>query len=910
MRLRKSFEKLLSITQKLTPLNLRHQERKLKDYIDNLITLNAKVAPDGTLLLVNETAAAFFRSRPEELIGQKIWDARWWNYDPGTAEELKKAVAKAASGQTVYNEAKIIIGPNKFHYIDFTLNPVLDDHNKVLYLVAEGRDITQRKLMEQDLVAANEELVAVNEELVSIEEELRISNEEIYRSHQKLNNILESITDAFYALNRRWEVTYVNHEAEKLLQRKRFDIVGKYFWEEFPNLINTIIYNQLHEVMAEQTSARFEFYYAAAAKWFSIHACPSPDGLSLYFHDITDYKIAQEKLFYQNRYLTSLHQTALALMNRLDLNELLEAIASRAAALLGTEHGWIYLVSSDQSEIVMRVGIGEYKKIAGFRMQAGEGLSGKVWATGEPMFIDDYSTWSGRSPNFNFVDVHGAVAVPLKSGQEIMGVIGMAFLEKEQQTGADHLALLTGFAQLASIALDNARLYNAAQQELGERRRIEEILRYQAYHDSLTDLPNRVLFNDRLSVALTQAERSTHKLAVMFLDLDYFKMVNDTLGHDMGNQLLKGIANRMSSVLRKGDTIARIGGDEFTILLQEVTRIEDAVVVAQKIINTLKEPWNIGGYEFHITTSIGISLYPNDGADVETIMKNADAALYQAKEMGRNNFQFYTPTMNDKAMKRLELENSLRKALKRNEFILYYQPQVEIHSQKIIGFEALVRWQHPQLGIVFPGEFIPVAEDTGLIVPIGEWILHTACAQNKAWQDAGFSPLRVTVNLSARQFQQYNFVKKVEQVLNETGLEPRWLELEITESLAMKDVEFSGKNLFELRKMGISLAIDDFGTGYSSLSYLKRLPIDIIKIDRTFIRDITANSDDASIVSTIIALAHNLKMKVVAEGVETEEQLHFLRQQKCYGMQGYLFSRPLPADDITRLLPASIDFYL
>ncbi|WP_274378621.1 diguanylate cyclase domain-containing protein [Desulforamulus profundi] len=795
MKLRNFILKFISIAKNMTsPVhNLKCQESELKDYIDNLITLNAKVAPDGTLLLVNETAAGYLHMRPEELVGKKIWDTPLWNYDPEASKKLKIAVKKAASGQTVYYEVKNRIGPDEFIYVDFTLNPVLNKNNEVVYLVAEGREITERKLMEQDLVAANEELVAVNEELVSIEEELRKSNEEIYLAHQKLHNILESITDAFYAVNRRWEVTYINAEAEKLLEIKKVDIIGKHLWEEFPQLVNTLIYDQLNNVMSGQTAAQFDFFYNPRGKWFNIHAYPSPDGLSIYIHDITDYKLAQEKMSRQNQYLTSLHQTALALMDRLELDELLEAIVFRAAALLGTEHGWIYLVNSDHSEIILRLGIGHYKQLTGFRLQRGEGLAGKVWETGEPMTVEDYSTWSGRSPKFDFIKIYAGVAVPLKSGQEVVGIIGIAFLEKNYPMGQEELMLLTGFAQLASIALDNARLYADAQQELGERRRIEEILRYLAYHDSLTDLPNRTLFNDRLSVALTQASPNNKRLAVMFLDLDYFKMVNDTLGHDTGDQLLKGIASRLSSLLRKGDTIARIGGDEFSILLQDIARTEDAAVVAQKIIDALKEPWIIGCHEFHITTSIGIALCPNDGEDVETLMKNADAAMYQAKELGRNNFQFYTPSMNTKTIKRLELENSLRRALERDEFILYYQPQVEIHSGKIVGMEALVRWQHPQLGIVFPGEFIPLAEDTGLIVPIDEWVLRSACAQNKAWQDAGFPPLRVTVNLSARQFQQQNLVKKMDQILRETGLNPRMLALEITESLAMKDVELTEK---------------------------------------------------------------------------------------------------------------------
>lgn len=877
------------------------KEHELKNYIDNLITLNAKIATDGSILLINETAASLIQKNPEELVGSKIWATPFWNYDQEVMETLQVAVTKAAAGQTIYYEAKNQLGPGKFIYIDFTLNPVLDHKHEVIYLVAEGRDITERKIMEQELVAANEELVATNEELVSIEEELRYTNEEIHRAHQKLYNILESITDAFYAVNHHWEVTYVNNEAEQLLNKKKFDIIGKNLWQEFPGMVDTLIYQQLHKVMSQQSVSHFEYFFEPATRWFNIHAYPSVDGISIYFHDITYYKKTQERMTLQNHYLTALHETALALMNRLELDELLEAIVARAAKILGTPHGWLYLINTDNSELVLRMGIGHFRQMVGLRLVPGEGLAGKVWQSGEPMFVEDYSTWLGRSANYVFLKMHSCVAIPLKTGQETLGILGFGFFDKQKNIVPEQLSLLTGFAQLASIALDNARLYNAAQQELTERKRVEEILRYLAYHDTLTDLPNRTLFNDRLSVALSQAKRNNGNFAVMFLDLDYFKMVNDTLGHDVGDRLLKGIASKLSNLLRKGDTISRIGGDEFTILLHGINQLEDAALVAQKIIDTLREPWVVGVHEFHITTSIGIAFYPNDGEDQETLIKNADAAMYQAKQNGRNNFQFYTPAMNARAIYRLELENHLRKALERDEFIIYYQPQVEISTGLIMGIEALIRWQHPEWGLISPAEFIPIAEDTGLILSIGEWVIQTACYQAKAWQDLGFPPIRISVNLSARQFQQPNLVLKVADILSKTGLDPRWLELEITESIAMKDVEFTGKMLFELRKMGITIAIDDFGTGYSSLSYLKRLPIDIIKIDRSFIRDITTDPDDASIVSTIIVLARNLKMQVIAEGVETEEQLTFLRKQKCDQMQGYLFSKPLPAQNLENI---------
>lgn len=438
--------------------------------------------------------------------------------------------------------------------------------------------------------------------------------------------------------------------------------------------------------------------------------------------------------------------------------------------------------------------------------------------------------------------------------------------------------------------------------DVSEKRILMEKMIHQAYHDPLTGLPNRLLFNDRLSLALAQAHRNKKMLAVLFLDLDRFKLVNDMLGHAAGDKLLKEVAGKIAGCLRKSDTIARLGGDEFTILLPQ-PEDEDAVAkVARKILQTFEQPWILGEQEFHITASIGIALYPNDGEDAETLLKHADTAMYRAKDQGRNNYQLYTPAMNAKIIERLTMENDLRRGVKREEFLLFYQPQVNTKTGQIIGMEALLRWKHQERGLVYPAEFISLAEDTGMIIPLGEWVLRNACAQNKAWQDAGIRRVRVTVNLSACQFQQHNLVETVARVMSQTGLEPRWLELEITESALMQDMDLAIKTLQDLKEMGVRISIDDFGTGYSSLNYLKRLPVHALKIDRSFVRDITANPEDAAIVSTVIVLARNLNLKVIAEGVETEEQLAFLQQHQCCEMQGYLFSKPLPAEEFAKLL--------
>ncbi len=442
--------------------------------------------------------------------------------------------------------------------------------------------------------------------------------------------------------------------------------------------------------------------------------------------------------------------------------------------------------------------------------------------------------------------------------------------------------------KLAQALGDN--IYMAVMQ-----RRVEDMLRHQASHDSLTGLPNRILFDDRLSLALANANRRGEMLAVVFLDLDRFKTINDTLGHAIGDELLQSAAQRLKSCLRAGDTIARWGGDEFTLLLPQITCVQDAAKIAQKILATLKTPFQLKEHELQITTSIGVALAPYDGEDAETLLKNADTAMYSAKQEGKNNFQLYASSMNTEALEHLVLANSLYKALNRDEFVLHYQPQVDVKTGQIIGMEALIRWQHPDLGLLPPNQFVPLAEQTGLIDSIGEWVLETACAQNRAWQLAGLPPVRIAVNLSARQFQQRDFVKTIVGVLAQTGLDPRYLELEITESVAMQDVDFTISVLQAWQEMGIQISLDDFGTGYSSLATLQQFPLDILKIDQVFINNSTTNAKGAAVVKAIVALGHGLNLKVVAEGVETAEQLEFLRAIKCDGIQGYFFSRPIPA---------------
>jgi diguanylate cyclase (GGDEF)-like protein len=453
------------------------------------------------------------------------------------------------------------------------------------------------------------------------------------------------------------------------------------------------------------------------------------------------------------------------------------------------------------------------------------------------------------------------------------------------------------------------------QKEIAERKQSEEVVSHMAHHDNLTGLPNRYLFLDRLNMQMAHVKRHKTKAALLFLDIDDFKRINDTLGHNAGDLLLKILADKIKQCIRATDTIsrqttydvatstvARLGGDEFTILLTDIRDSQNAAIAVQRLMETISHPFKIGGNEIVITLSIGIAVCPDDGDNADTLLKNADAAMYHAKNQGKNNFQFYKKSMNALFRKRLIMENDLRKAIENNDLLLYYQPRIDVRTGNIVSMEALVRWKKPDKGLISPAEFIPVAEDTGLIIRMGKWILKTACEQNKAWQKSGLLPRCVSVNISGKQFQKENFITTISNVLEDSSLDTRYLELEVTESVLMYNAKKTVDMLKALNERGIRLSMDDFGTGYSSFSYLKRFPLDVIKIDKSFIDDIPEKSETAAIVTAIISMAHSLNLRVVAEGVETSQQLSFLRNNECDEFQGYYFSRPLPAEEFAKLL--------
>ncbi|MEN8262692.1 MAG: EAL domain-containing protein [Nitrospirota bacterium] len=451
----------------------------------------------------------------------------------------------------------------------------------------------------------------------------------------------------------------------------------------------------------------------------------------------------------------------------------------------------------------------------------------------------------------------------------------------------------------------NSRELNAANTLL--KKQNEEISAL-ATVDALTGLANRHAYNHKIDRALKHAKRYDSNFSIMFIDLDRFKIINDSLGHHIGDLILRHVAKRLLSCVRESDTITRMGGDEFTILLEEIQNVNDIASASKKILDELSQPFDCEGHEILITASIGISIYPSDGTDQVSLSKHADTAMYQAKDLGRNNFQFYHPTMSVKALEHMAFESRLRKALDRQEFVLHYQPQLDIETGKITGMEALVRWQSPEFGLVMPSDFIPLAEETGLIIPIGEWVLHSACMQNKVWHNAGLKRIKVAVNVSGRQLQSSSFISTIDSAFKMSCLSPEYLDLELTESSVMHKGKYFTDMLHELKQRGIYLSIDDFGTGYSSLSNLKQFTIDKLKIDQGFIRDIGHNSDASTIIKAVIVMAHSMRLKVIAEGVETVEQLSFLRSKGCDQIQGYIASKPVPPAKMELLLREDKNF--
>ncbi|MGD1016574.1 MAG: EAL domain-containing protein [Roseiarcus sp.] len=576
------------------------------------------------------------------------------------------------------------------------------------------------------------------------------------------------------------------------------------------------------------------------------------------------------------------------------LDRLMRLVESQLTGIFGS----VLLVDDDGTRL--RLGAAPslpeayVKAIDGLRIGPNMGSCGAAAYRREPVIVADTVTDPLWTDYRDLAATHGlrsCWSTPILSNRgEALGVFAMYSMSVREPSPVE-MRLVDITTHMAGIAI--------------ERKRAEDRIQFMANHDALTGLPNRTLLNDRLSQALFYAQRYQRWVTVAFVDLDNFKNINDSLGHNAGDELLKAVAKRMVACLRATDTVVRIGGDEFVILLFDQPKSAQLVsATLQKIQAAISEPVVIEGHTLRVTSSFGVANYPDDGTDADTLLANADAAMYRAKEMGRDNFRFYTPELNARVHERFLLQEELRNAVARGEFVLHYQPQVDLRTGRVFAVEALIRWNRPSVGMLSPIDFIPLAEVTGLIVPIGDWVLHEACRQNKAWQDAGLPPMTVCVNVSARQFWDKSLVARVVSALRKSGLDARYLELEITESLIMLDVDQAVDTMAALQRLGVHLSIDDFGTGYSSLSALKNFPVSRLKIDKTFIHDLASNDNDKAVASAVISLGKKLNLRVIAEGVETDEQLAFLRENNCDEMQGYHFSKPVAAKELETFLAA------
>lgn len=837
---------------------LRQNEARLQTIVSNEPECVKIVSSDGRLLEMNQAGLRMIKADSLDQVAGKPMANLLHSDDREAFLEFHQHVCDGQSGSLQF---RILDLKGELHWMESSSAPLRDAGGNTTSVLSVTRDITERKKAEEELQRSEERYRSL----------ITQSSEGIFIVDPHSKKIQEANLVFLSMLG------YTQAEVETLTL---YDIVAASRASVDMNVATVL---QSGKVFIAPRQYRHK---NGSLLDVEIQASLISYGQSqIVLVSVTD--ISERKR--SEALQSALYHIAEKTASARDLPEFYRSIHGIISELMSTRNFYIALYDSATDMMSFPYFVDEFDTTPPMQYPT-RNLTGYVLRTGKPLLatpeVFEDLVHKGEVEEFGSPSIDW-LGVPLKTGDATLGVLVVQSYSKNVRLTEREKEVLTFISRHIAGAL--------------ERKRAEETIRHQAYHDVLTLLPNRMLFKDRFSQALAQAQRYKHMVAMLFLDLDRFKTINDTLGHAVGDRLLQGVAERLSSCLRDGDTIARLGGDEFMVLIPGIHQPEDAAKVADKILQSVRPSFQFERHELHITTSIGISLYPHDGEDAETLFKNADVALYRAKDQGRNTYQLYTPAMNARAFEQLALENKLRRALENEEFVLHYQPQISVRTGKIVALEALVRWNGSD-GLIPPADFIGLSEDTGLIVPLGEWVLHTACEQTRRWHLQGLPPISVAVNISGRQFQQKNLTSIISGVLKDTRLDPKFLELELTESVVMQHPEFAAEVLRELGSMGIQISIDDFGTGYSSLSSLRRFPINALKIDQAFVRDCMVDSDDAAIVTAIISMARSLKLKVVAEGVETEEQLEFLRKQQCDVVQGYLLSRPMPAEDLVAIL--------
>lgn len=784
--------------------------------LDNAI-ISARA--DGAITTWNLGAGKIYGYSAEEILNRPISLL----FSPAHRDEIPSILSKIARGESVnHYETVGMRKDGRPIRISLSMSPIRASGGEIIGVSLIARDRTEFKLIEEALQSTNE----------------------------RLSEILNSITDTYFALDYQWRFLEINQVAEKLFSRPAKELLGKVLWDECPEAVDSEFYKQYQTAASERRPVHTEAYFSVADRWFETHVYPRHDRLETYFRDITERKRAEEAL----RKSEELSRTRLA--------ELQVIYATAPTGLCFMDTALRYLSVNEK-----------FAEMSG-------------------LSVDEHLGRTVRETAPSFADLcEPSLRSVIETGEPVEGLEIHGTTHAQPGIERDWLAYFYPVRDEAHGLLG----INVVLQEITERKRVEDAMRFQALHDPLTDLPNRMLFMDHLALELAETRRNHKMLAVMFLDLDNFKNINDTLGHSMGDKLLKEVAGRLKTCIRETDTIARIGGDEFNILLADISHADDAVPIAKKIMSLFKEPFKIDNQELYVTVSIGISICPNDSESAEALLKNADIAMYHAKGEGRNNYQFHSSAVNIRTLEKMLLENDLRQMIESGELVLHYQPQLNMDTRQILCAEALVRWRHPELGLLNPSRFLPIAEEIGVITYIDEWVLRTACAQSRAWQKAGYKPIRVTVNLSTRQFQKSNLVKMISRILEESGLAPELLELDIAESAVMQNIEFTIANLTRLADIGIGISVDDFGLRYSCLSSLKRLHVQKLKIDKSFIRELKVDRTHQAIVNAMIAVGHTMNLEVVAEGVETDDQLTFLHSSGCDEIQGYLSGEPLPS---------------
>lgn len=800
--------------ERLAAAELARLAAENRALVENTLDIMAMLDPDGRFLRVNRAVADVLGYQPEEMIGRQYAEFLY-------ADQLPMVTAidaglRAGVENTVKDLETTWVRKDG-DLVQLSLGVRWAEEQQVMF--ATARDVTESKRIQVEL----------------------------QKSKDALASVLESIGDAFFALDRDWRATYVNYKTARFLGRRQEDLIGRILWEAAPGLLGTQILERYKEARRTGVAAFFEAYWAPASAWVEIRAYPHADGLSVFFHDITERRAAEE----------SVRESERKFREVIEMTPAGYLVADRDGVLLDVNPALCDLAGYAEAELVGRP-IAE-------------------------LFVDGTRDEALQFSGEGNTRLAKESILRHRSGRSIYVLVNANVQRDTAGAPAGTTAFVT---------------------DITDRKEAADQLKELATHDTLTGLPNRALLNERLQFMIDTATTETN-IAVLFIDLDRFKVVNDTMGHEKGDQLLRFVSQRLERVLRTGDIVARLGGDEFVVAAYCPPGSGAAERIAEKVLSVLVAPFELGGQEVYVGASIGISLFPQDGSTKETLFQTADTAMYEAKAAGRNGFRFFKDEMSIEAKQRLALESALRKALERNEFSMHYQPRLNLANGQVHGAEALIRWNHPQLGNVPPLHFIPIAEETGLIESIGQWVLEQSCRQTKELMDRLGRPLRVSVNLSARQLRCADFVAQVDQALRCSGLPPEMLELELTETALIEDIEVSAGVLKSLKALGISLAVDDFGTGYSALAYLRKFPLDILKLDRSFVTQEDEEISTSRFIKAFVDMAHALNLSVVAEGVETEETLALLKEAQCDEAQGYLFARPMSFEAWELYLSAS-----